>query len=779
MQFKRRFVRIVVPAMLAKTCAVAMADTPATERPAVSAPQPEAANGAPSVLRREQELKAVSVTANRVGTTRLNRTAASVSVITSDDIDDNNARDIKDALKYEPGVEVRRQAYRPSGISGAAGRGGNEGINIRGLEGNRVLMQEDGVPLPQSFAFGSGATGRGDYLNTDLYERIEVLRGPTSVLYGSDGLTGAVNFVTKDPKDLLSIYGKPTYFSLKGGYDSTDRSWGSTATAAFGGERVQGMLVLSGRHGHETDSQGDTGGLGAQRSKPDPLTYNNRNALGKVVFKLTHADTLKLTAETLNNTNLSDGLSQLGGAYRWTGGTRSYTANRYVTGNDVQSNRVQLDYDHRDESNPYFQQLHASVYYRNAQTHQTLDIGGVSAMGATANRSRINDYRDNIVGGNVVADSKFVTGVLKHQLTYGFDVSVSHYSTSSSAAGEWVPGGDGYPEVFPKTTQTTFGAYLQDDMRWDRLSIVPGVRFDWFRMTPHADATYTTAAATSTKPTTGLTDNAVSPRLALLYEITPAFVPYVQYARGFRAPSAYQVNSYYNPAGSYGLFYQQVGNPNLKPETSNTFELGMRGKFGAGTGQVNYSVAGFTGRYNDFIDTKVVGGSVTSASNPYTVQYVNYSQASIHGIEAKADWLVNDNLELKGGFAWIRGTETKDGVTTGLDTVPPLAVVLGLRYTGGERWFAGADVTYNSRKSKSSMSDPTFYSTPSFTIVDLHAGYHFTKHVSVTAGIDNLFDRKYWIWNDVRGLKDSDGDAKIAALTAPGRNFNVGMKIDF
>ena len=60
-----------------------------------------------------------------------------------------------------------------------------------------------------------------------------------------------------------------------------------------------------------------------------------------------------------------------------------------------------------------------------------------------------------------------------------------------------------------------------------------------------------------------------------------------------------------------------------------------------------------------------------------------------------------------------------------------------------------------------------------------YAGYKITKHVSVTAGIDNLFDRKYWIWNDVRGLADSDGYAKISALTAPGRNFNVGMKIDF
>ncbi|MDE1181934.1 TonB-dependent hemoglobin/transferrin/lactoferrin family receptor [Paraburkholderia sp.] len=788
MYINRCFFKLVVPALLADMCiaqnggayaaevqvqaqaqtlAQAQADAPvAASAPAVTAP---------SAAQADRELKAISVTANRVGKTDLSHTAATVSVITSDDIDDDNAKDVKDALKYEPGVEVRRQAYRPAGITGASGRAGNEGINIRGLEGNQVLLLEDGIPLPQSYAFGSGSAGRADFLNTDLYERIEILRGPTSALYGSDGLTGAVNFVTKDPSDLLSIYHKNTYFSLKSGYDSTDRSWGSTATAAFGNDAVQGMVMLSGRHGHETDNKGDSNVLGANRSTPDPLTYNNRSALGKLVFKLSRNDELKLTAETLNNANTSEGLSQLNGAYTWSG----YTADGYTTVNQVTSNRVKLEYDHHDETNPYMQQLKASMYYRNAATRQTLEIDGTNTAGATASRSRINHYGDNIVGGSVVAESAFKTGFLSHRLTYGFDASVSHYSTNSSAGSEWSTATDGYPEAFPDTTQTNLGAFLQDDIRWNKLSIVPGVRFDYYKMTPHPDATYSAASASSTSATTASDGSAVSPRLAVLYEITPALVPYVQYAHGFRAPSAYQVNSYYNPVGSYGLYYQQIGNPNLKPETSNSVEAGMRGKLGTGAGILNYSAAAFAGRYNNFIDTKVVGGSLTSASNPYTVQYVNYAKASIHGFEGKADWVVNDAIEVKGGFAYIKGTESNDGTTTGLDTVPPLAVVLGIKYTGGERWFAGVDVTYNSRKDKDQMSSASYYSTASYTIFDLHAGYKINKHVSVTAGINNLFDRKYWVWNDVRGLADSDGYAKISALTAPGRNFNVGMKVDF
>jgi hemoglobin/transferrin/lactoferrin receptor protein len=748
--------------------------TSASGPSSVSASSQQVPGQASKDLKSDHQMKPVVVTMSRGGATDINRMAATVSVVTQDDIESNNAKDVKDALRYEPGVEVRRQAYRPSGITGSSGRAGNEGINIRGLEGNQVLMLEDGVPLPQSYAFGSGTAGRGDYLNTDLYQRIEILRGPSSSLYGSDGLTGAVNFITKDPQDLLSIYNKPTYFSFRPSYDSVDRSWGGAATTAFGGDTVQGMVILSARHGHELDNKGTNDSLGANRSTPDPLTYNSRTAFGKVVFKLSPNDVVKLSAESLDNRSSSNSLSQLGGAYTWSG----YTANNFRTDNKVTSNRVTASYDHTDETNPWMQQLHASVYYRNASTQQHLEIDGVSTAGKTATRLRDNEYGDNIVGGSVVADSAFTTGVLQHKLTYGVDASVSHYRTSSAAGTEWADG-SGYPEAFPKTTQTTFGLFAQDEIRWNKLSVIPGVRFDYFKMTPHPDSTYTAASSGSTQPTTGMNGNAVSPRVAFLYEITPAIVPYVQYAHGFRAPSAYEVNSYYNPVGSYGLYYQQIGNPNLKPETSNSIEAGLRGKLNLGNGAVSYSAAAFAGRYNNFIDTKVIGGSTTSATNPYTVQYVNYAKASIHGFEGKADWWVNDTLQVKGGFAYIKGTKTNDGKTVGLDTVPPLAAIIGIKYAPQDRWFVGTDLTYNSRKKKSDMSASTYYSTPAFFLVDLHAGYKITRHVSVNVGVNNLFDHKYWVWNDVRGLADSDGYAKITALSAPGRSFNASMKIDF
>ncbi len=84
---------------------------------------------------------------------------ATVSVITSADIDERLAADIKDLVRYEPGVSVRRSPARFGAALGATGRDGDSGFNIRGLEGNRVLMQIDGVRVPADYLIGTENAG--------------------------------------------------------------------------------------------------------------------------------------------------------------------------------------------------------------------------------------------------------------------------------------------------------------------------------------------------------------------------------------------------------------------------------------------------------------------------------------------------------------------------------------------------------------------------------------------------------------------------------------------
>ena len=154
-----------------------------------------------------------------------------VSVKSDEQIADELVTDIRDLVRFEPGVSVQRQPARFGAALGATGRAGNDSFNIRGIGGNRVLIQVDGVRVPDGFSFGAQASGRGDYVDLGLIKSVEILRGPSSALYGSDGLAGAVSFITADPVDFIEA-GKNVGGLLRAGYSSADEEFSETAILA-------------------------------------------------------------------------------------------------------------------------------------------------------------------------------------------------------------------------------------------------------------------------------------------------------------------------------------------------------------------------------------------------------------------------------------------------------------------------------------------------------------------------------------------------------------------
>ena len=109
----------------------------------------------------------------------------------------------------------------------------------------------------------------------------------------------------------------------------------------------------------------------------------------------------------------------------------------------------------------------------------------------------------------------------------------------------------------------------------------------------------------------------------------------------------------------------------------------------------------------------------------------------------------------------------------------PLSVVAGLRYERPQQWFVQSDLVYNAAKKKEDIPTATNFVSPSFFVMDLSGGYHLTRNMTVTAGIRNLFDRKYWSWTDIRGLSLADSAVNKDAYTEPGRSFNVSLKIAY
>jgi hemoglobin/transferrin/lactoferrin receptor protein len=254
------------------------------------------------------ELPGVKVTA-RSPAVQLN-TPGTVSVIDRQQMDRHLVTTIRDLVQYEPGVSV----------IGTAGRFGLDSFNIRGLSGNRTRIEIDGVSLPSSFGAdvggGSFRAGR-DFIDLDEIKQVDIVRGPASALYPSDSLGGVVSLQTKDPADYLKP-GKQLYTALKEQYDSTDRSLSTTATLAAGDQRNGLLVVANHREGDQTDNMGDVGGTGNTRTRPDPLTYNLDNFLGKYVHTADSGRTDRVILDGSQMHTRTDGLSELVPAYGFT-----------------------------------------------------------------------------------------------------------------------------------------------------------------------------------------------------------------------------------------------------------------------------------------------------------------------------------------------------------------------------------------------------------------------------------------------------------------------------
>ena len=690
---------------------------------------------------------------------------ATATTITQDKIQRDLPNDIQDLLKAEAGVSVRALPNRASAAFYSTGRGGNEGINIRGLEGNQVLLQTDGVRLPMGFSSGPFSAGRGDYIDIEAYKRVEILRGPSSTQFGSDGLSGAVSFLTKDPADLLTL-GQAFQAAVKTGYASADKSVSLVPSLAVRGDRFEGMVLASLRRGHETETMGTNDAPNNTRTVPNPQDIDSGYVLAKLLFKASTAHRFKITAERLDRQVDTD-------VYTLFGDPLYPTTTDVNAREDITRDMLKLDYDYSDVQNRWFQHASASVYVQQSKNHQW---GYERRTNTTAwnERTRDTHYAEDTVGGSVLFESNF-GDTIAHRLVYGLDISVADVTSLKDGAqflnGNKVTSGASAFVVnksFPDTDYTLAGAFVQDEIALgEQWLVVPGVRIDSFKLKPRADALYTVNNAT---PPATLDAHEWSPKLGAIWRLAPTTHVFAQYAHGFRAPTPSQVNGgVSNLTASQP--YMSIGNPNLKPETSNSFELGVRGRSTAW----RYSLSAFRGRYDDFIAAnQKVGGSGT-ASDPTIFQSLNFGKVEISGVEARGEWAYDKHWSVQAAYSRVKGDQKDAGTSLPLDTIDPDKLVLGVRYDHSDA--VGGQLTATLVERKKRNPDPSTYTPGGFGLVDVTAWYRWSERVSINAGIFNLFDRKYAWWADVRGM--AADSTIIDAFTQPGRHISVAVRAEF
>jgi hemoglobin/transferrin/lactoferrin receptor protein len=689
-------------------------------------------------------LKEVVVSGSRVEQD-IDEVPATITTISAEKMRRENPTDLQDLMKDEAGVSVRALPYRGS-MGGNIGRGGNEGINIRGLEGDQVRLQIDGVSLPSSYDSGPNYASRGEYLDPEGYKRVEILRGASGTQYGSDGLAGTVSFVTKDPQDLLTL-GKSTQFNFKTGYNSVDNSWQVAPSFAFKGDTVQGLVLASRRRGHETENMGTNSSANATRTTPNPLEAESNYVLAKLVLSPDATHQVKLTAESIRKETNAEVLS-----------ARSATVADFDARDLVSRDLAKLDYRYAPGS-AWFDILTASLYFQSSETRQYHYERNVS----TNLRSRDTRYGEDATGASVQMETNFGKDVT-HRLVYGAEFVyrdvTSFKDGSNGSLAAFTPN-----KAFPDTDYLTLGAFVQDEIGVGKIAVTPGVRFDAFRLNPRNDSYYAASGA-PTAPTE-LSGSQVSPRLGMIWKLDPMATPFAQYAHGFRAPRPTDVNGAFS---NIAQGYTSVTNPDLKPETSDSLEIGLRGR----DSTLRYSVSAFHAKYQDFISQQIVSGGGTPA-NPNVYKTINLPDVTISGFEARGDWTYARGWTASAAYAHAYGTsKNTNGTTTPLATIDPDKLMLGLGYAEGAQWGANTRLTAVSRKGSTAV-------TPgSYAVVDMAGWYQVSKAVFFQAGVRNLFDKKYTQWADVRNLTLTAANvALVDSYTQPGRNFNVSMTYSF
>ncbi len=600
---------------------------------------------------------------------------------------------------------------------------GQGAVILRGMVGNQVLTLVDGVPMNN----GTYRDGPGQYLATidpETVQRIEVVRGPASVLYGSDAQGGLVNVIT-------TPHPHADHQSLRvaAGASSADRSL--RARLSVGAQRERWSLSLGGTLARVRDLRAG-GGLGPQ----EPTGFEGEGLDGQARLWLGRRHRVTVT-----------------GQHYATHDVPRY--DRYVT---FRAPAPGSDAEHL--FNPQTRQL---VYARHT-------LGAVSPMLARLEttvsiavqregRYRVRlletgepdtertHWRDNVYtpGVSVVGSSVPTVRGRPLTLTWGadwyHDVLDSYGFVQDLATGVQTPlelATDGGPiptGQFPDgATADRLGVFVAAALPVHRaVDLSVGGRWTRFRNAADVGTVFGGAVENESADVTGQLGVVVSPsadwRVA------------ARVAQGFRAPNLYDLTRTGPVPGGIAL-----PNPDAEPERSISGEVSLRF---AGR-RLAFDVTAYTTRITDFID-RVPGvfRGDTLFNGERVFLGANVGSAHIRGIEAEAAQTLG-SVSVRGGLTFTRGDQQgAGGIDEPMSKIPPLGGHVSVRWSASPRplwveyvlrWAAPQE-----RLGRRDLTDPRIPEggTPGYAVHGLRASATVTPGLQVSAGFENLLDELY------------------------------------
>lgn len=606
----------------------------------------------------------------------------SVTVISEEEIMTSPFERVEDILRFSVGLQVT-QHYGQQ-------RGGIQGhLSMRGTGRNRVLMMLDGVPLNDNYSNSIAWVAWG-LIPRESIERIEVLRGPSSASYGSEGMGGIVNIITKTPEkssesSLRGIAGSGRTYGASGLHSQKSSRFGFLASGAY--EDSDGFYMIDPEGIEEQD-------------------LRRHRQVGKGFGKVTYAPD--------ERTDIS--LSGLIYDHEMGKGRKYFydelTLDQYRLG--INHHGDMMDW----EGMLYLNRADKTAYQdRKAQDEFIFD--------------RKEQFPENIVWGGEIQNTLplFDRTSITTGLAYK-RVSMDYEETPVS----------GERDVAASGMQRFISPFMDITTRFmnNQLIVNAGLRYDNVR---NFDG-----EARDTDPTFGRdpydetyrskTWNNFSPKAGLVYHPDVLTTLRTAIVSGYRTPSLFELYKVHERAG--GRFLRRA-NPDLDPETIVTWEIGGERVF---FDNLWTRVTYYQSRVSDYIDTKTIDDSAVTDE-----KYDNTSQVDIHGIETELEYYIGHGLRTFFNYTYNISEVTKDEENPDrkgkyLTGDPRHKFRSGLSYENPEIISASILVKHDRHRYIDVLNTRK---APDFSTVDVSVWRTVFDRTTLRLTIENLTDEKEYI----------------------------------
>lgn len=618
------------------------------------------------------QLGSIQVTATPTGTDARD-VAQAVTQLSGAELARNMGSTIAQTLGSEPGVSVRF-----NGPAAAA-------PVIRGLQGDRVLVLQDGA---RTGDLASSAADHAVSIDPLTADRIEVVRGPASLLYGNQALGGVVNVISNDIPTTI-----PSHLdgSVATQVESVNPGAGGTAGMTI---PIGESFALVGRAGGRRSENLRMGG-GTELTNSFARNYYGLGGFG---FATPHASggiVYRYYHQNYGLPSADDELARIEGARKVVEARSDFS----ITNSMLTSLRVAGTaqwYGH-DEVNQESGNINTSFGLKT----QTVDVLA---------RTQVSH----------VAGAFGVSGILKQYEAIGDEALTP--AANSNGIGAFVY------EEFPLRSASHPDALIP------KLQL--GARYDLYRIDSKAgDAKFGAARS--------LDFNTFSGSIGATVPLSSAMTLSGSIARAFRAPTVEELfsNAVHEALGTF-----DVGNPNLEAEVNQGGEIVLRSQ----TRRINAQIAAYRNTIENFIAPNIVKDTTVDVDGDLTtlpLNRISQADALLYGAEGRVEVEVRPHLVFGATGDVVRG-EFSDSKTP-LSYMPPARLGGLARYDDGVRSLT-ADFRHGFAQERIppaiSDEDPAAVATDAYNLLNVSAGYVFSLNGrvnSLTLRVDNLLDEQY------------------------------------